>query len=40
MPPKSGSLKRKERVQKDAKYKKLRGSFDIFLPSKNGTYKV
>ncbi|KAF0748947.1 zinc finger MYM-type protein 1-like [Aphis craccivora] len=35
MPPKSGSLKRKERVQKDAKYKKLRGSFDRFLPSKN-----
>lgn len=38
MPPKSGSQKRKERAQKDAELKKLRGSFERFLPDKNGTY--
>ncbi|XP_025199559.1 uncharacterized protein LOC112597649 [Melanaphis sacchari] len=37
MPPKSGSQKRKERAQKDAELKKLRGSFDRFLPNKNVT---
>ncbi|XP_022164206.1 uncharacterized protein LOC111029499 [Myzus persicae] len=37
MPPKSGCQKRKERAQKDAELKKLRGSFDRFLPNKNVT---
>ncbi|KAF0691653.1 hypothetical protein FWK35_00037013 [Aphis craccivora] len=37
MPPKSGCQKRKERAQKDAELKKLRGSFDRYLPNKNVT---
>ncbi|KAL4092170.1 hypothetical protein QTP88_026723 [Uroleucon formosanum] len=37
MTPKSGCQKRKERAQKDAELKKLRRSFDRFLPNKNVT---
>lgn len=40
MPPKSGCKKRKERAQKDAELKKIRGSFDRFLPNKNGTCTI
>ncbi|KAL4152705.1 hypothetical protein QTP88_000538 [Uroleucon formosanum] len=35
MPPKNVCQKRKERAQKDAELKKLRGSFDRFLPNKD-----